>query len=170
MSQSSFTPSDMLRIADRVVSKLGRSVKPDSEAWWFEYRDPVLTITDGCDWDQFLSVSLNGSNDAGRHSRLVLRWEPTDRADIGSIDAYFHERVSRRAYERYMWRRGRTGGELDDWLSAEKEVRAICEGTYTGDWEVSPLVRNSRNGCALLKRGKWTRHLLDVAEGAGCAK
>jgi DUF2934 family protein len=33
-----------------------------------------------------------------------------------------HEEIARRAFEIYLKRGGESGGELDDWLAAEKEL------------------------------------------------
>ena len=41
-------------------------------------------------------------------------------------------RIQQRAYELYLARGGAPGGELDDWLAAEREVRAMEIGASSG--------------------------------------
>ena len=56
-----------------------------------------------------------------------------------------HEEIAQRAFEIYLKRGGESGGELDDWLAAEKE---LTESRETGVSEptmpdVTPLRKRS---------------------------
>jgi hypothetical protein len=44
------------------------------------------------------------------------------RAAAGPDGKSAHEEIRRRAYEIYLERGGRAGGEIDDWLQAEREL------------------------------------------------
>jgi len=38
------------------------------------------------------------------------------------MDESLNDRIARRAYEKFVARRGRHGNDLEDWLAAEREV------------------------------------------------
>jgi hypothetical protein len=44
------------------------------------------------------------------------------RAAVGPDGKSGHEEIRRRAYEIYLERGGQPGGEIDDWLQAEREL------------------------------------------------
>jgi hypothetical protein len=56
-----------------------------------------------------------------------------------------HEEIALRAFEIYLKRGGESGGELDDWLAAEKELtesreKVVAEPTMP---DVTPLQKRS---------------------------
>jgi len=38
------------------------------------------------------------------------------------MDESLYDRIARRAYEKFLARHGRHGSDLEDWLSAEREI------------------------------------------------
>jgi Protein of unknown function (DUF2934) len=52
-------------------------------------------------------------------------------ADPFDIDP--HDRIAQRAYELYLARGGRDGGDFDDWLAAERELAASNGRSPRGD-------------------------------------
>jgi len=48
----------------------------------------------------------------------------------------FDERVRRRAHQLFLERGGEPGSALDDWLKAEREIRASEENTLWGDKDI----------------------------------
>jgi hypothetical protein len=48
----------------------------------------------------------------------------TDTGDASVGNSARDEEIRRRAYESYLARDGQPGGELDDWLQAERELDA----------------------------------------------
>ena len=44
-----------------------------------------------------------------------------------------HEEIRRRAYEIYLERGGQPGGEIDDWLQAERELEGRSAVVRAGD-------------------------------------
>jgi hypothetical protein len=69
---------------------------------------------------------------------------------------YDHDAVRRRAYELYQSRGGAGGGELDDWLTAEHEVRIRREsdgGAPSAAAELGRDAREDTSGAAFAASG-----------------
>jgi len=59
-----------------------------------------------------------------------------------------HEEIAQRAFEIYLKRGGESGGELDDWLAAEKELTESRETDVPEPKtaEVTPLRKRAADG------------------------
>lgn len=71
----------------------------------------------------------NGSTTPNRKKNAVASTTPANVASIEDArknlqDARLEDEIRRRAYELYLERNGSPGDEYQDWLSAEREVRA----------------------------------------------
>ena len=77
----------------------------------------------------------DGSGTTSRRKKAVASIEPPagqvvpDGNNGKSID--LREEIRRRAYELYLERRGTAGNEHQDWLLAEREVRARHQQGYS---------------------------------------
>ena len=65
------------------------------------------------------------SDSSAREAGTATAAEPT------IPPAYDRDRVATRAYQLYMERGGADGGDLDDWLSAERECRTDARPSDT---------------------------------------
>lgn len=59
----------------------------------------------------------------GKHSRHRKTGNPEDIATTAVADDELRTVIEQCAYARYLARGGESGRELEDWLSAEREVR-----------------------------------------------
>lgn len=71
----------------------------------------------------------NGNTAPNRKKNAVASTTPANVASIEDArknlqDARLEDEIRRRAYEIYLERNGSPGDEYQDWLSAEREVRA----------------------------------------------
>ena len=55
------------------------------------------------------------------------------RGATGPDEKSAHEEIRRRAYEIYLERGGQSGGEIDDWLQAERELEGRSAVVRAGD-------------------------------------
>ncbi len=63
-----------------------------------------------------------------RSKRPTSRKGPASAAsNANAKDSGLYERIAQRAYELYEQRGRQAGYELDDWLQAEREIRAAAE-------------------------------------------
>lgn len=76
-----------------------------------------------------MARKTNGSTPTPRKSKAGASTTATNVASIEDArknihDARLEDEIRRRAYEIYLERNGSPGDECQDWLSAEREVRA----------------------------------------------
>jgi DUF2934 family protein len=76
-----------------------------------------------------MARKTNGSPAPNRKKKAVVSTTPTNVSSIEDArknlqDARLEDEIRRRAYEIYLERNGSPGDEHQDWLSAEREVRA----------------------------------------------
>ena len=78
----------------------------------------------------------NGNGTTSRRNKAAASIEPPAgqvvpevRKNAKTVD--LNEEIRRRAYEIYLERRGTAGDEHQDWLSAEREIRARHQQGYS---------------------------------------
>ena len=91
----------------------------------------VLVTTDGVarsvglphDWKVSLEEKeMSVSSKPNSNEKSTEAERARSRAAAGPDGKSAHDEIRRRAYEIYLERGGQPGGELDDWLQAEREL------------------------------------------------
>lgn len=167
------------KLANKVLSELGKQVQADVECWWTQYEDErILIHYGGGYYDSSFQVWEKQEDKyiLVLETHRVFNRKITNKVELlrdmlyhGFCDSQcpgYTRAVPKRAYEIYLKRGREPHHELDDWLQAEAEILEELERKFSGDWEVATLEREAPWGpvpCVILRRGEWVEHLKSLA-------